>query len=263
MTISVDTANNVLLTLKGLNGQQAASVQSATTADSSSTNAAASAILTSSSGGGNSQTGLFQGLSRAASISDLTVAATGVVGGLLSQLQQTAAQAADPSTDATTRQGLNTDYKALIGKIQATVQSASFDGVNLLDGSTTAAAQFAVDPDGATSSLTGQDLALGGPVLTVASTSSIGTASAAASTLSDISQSVTNLQALLVNVTNQANQITAHGGLMAQVSGLTGGASNPDADGAKLAALQIQQQLADAGQSIANQAPQQVLALFR
>ena len=262
MTISVDTANNVLLTLKGLNGQQAASVQSGSAVDSSSTDAAASAILTSNSGGG-SQTGLFQGLSRAASISDLTVAATGVVAGLLSQLQQTAAQAADPSTDPTTRQGLNTDYKALLGKIQATVQSASFDGVNLLNGSTTAAAQFAVGPDGATSSLTGQNLSLGGPVLTVASTSSIGTASAAASTLSDISQSVTNLQALLVNVTSQANQITAHGGLLAQASGLTGGASNPDADGAKLAALQIQQQLAGETQSIANQAPQQVLALFR
>jgi flagellin len=262
MTISVDTANNVLLTLKGLNSQQAAQVQSETAVDSSSTGAAASAILT-SGGGGNSQTGLFQGLSRAASISDMTVAATGVVGGLLSQLQQTAAEAADPSTDATTRQGLNTDYKALLGKIQTTVQSASFDGVNLLDGSTTAAAQFAVGPDGSTSSLTGQDLSLGGPVLTVASTSSIGTASAAASTLSDISQSVSNLQTLLVNVTNQASQITAHGGLLAQASGLTGGASSPDADGAALAALQIQQQLAGETQSIANQAPQQVLALFR
>lgn len=262
MAISVDTASNVLLTLRNLNTSQGAPIQSGTGAGNSSAGGDLLSVLNASAGG-DPLGGAIQGLSRAATVSDIAVAAGGAVAGLLGQLQQDAAQAADPSTDPTTRQGLNTDYRSLLGQIQAAVQSAGFDGVNLVDGSTAAAARFSIGPDGATASLSGQDLSLGGAVVTVASTSSIGTPSAAAAALSDITQSLSNLKAALDQLTAQADSITAHGGLLAQAAGQGGGGSNLDADGARLQALQIQQQLAGSDVSIANQAPQLVLALFR
>lgn len=70
-------------------------------------------------------------------------------------------------------------------------------------------------------------------------------------------------------VPSQSDQITAHAGLVALASGALqeadGGLVNPDLDGegARLQALQLQQQLSGQTVSIANQAPQALLALLR
>jgi len=68
---------------------------------------------------------------------------------------------------------------------------------------------------------------------------------------------------------SQSDQISAHAGLVALASGAlqdaNGGLVNPDLDGegARLAALQLQQQLSGQTAPIANQAPQALLALLR
>jgi flagellin len=68
---------------------------------------------------------------------------------------------------------------------------------------------------------------------------------------------------------SEADQIAAHAGLVAQANqalqGITSGASQPDlnGEGARLLALHLQQQLAGQSLSIANQAPQSLLALLR
>jgi flagellin len=68
---------------------------------------------------------------------------------------------------------------------------------------------------------------------------------------------------------SQADQIAAHAGLVAQASqtleSVASGASQPDLDGegARLLALHLQQSLAGQSLSIANQAPQSLLALLR
>ena len=66
-----------------------------------------------------------------------------------------------------------------------------------------------------------------------------------------------------------SDQITAHAGLVAlansTLQGAPGGLVNPDlnGEGARLQALQLQQQLSTQTVSIANQAPQALLALLR
>jgi hypothetical protein len=66
-----------------------------------------------------------------------------------------------------------------------------------------------------------------------------------------------------------SDQITAHAGLVALANGAqqsgVGGLVTPDLDGegARLQALQLQQQLSVQSVSIANQAPQALLALLR
>jgi len=71
------------------------------------------------------------------------------------------------------------------------------------------------------------------------------------------------------NLPSEADQIAAHAGLVAQASqalqDVTSGATQPDlnGEGARLLALHLRQQLAGQSLSIANQAPQSLLALLR
>jgi flagellin len=204
---------------------------------------------------------LAYGLSSAASIADLALGAGKTVEGLLASLQGEAASAQDPTLDPATRGSLDVDFKATLAQISATVQQASSDGVNLVDGSSPSLRI----PGGA--SLTPQNLSLGGPVLVVSSTASLGSADAATSALADVNTSLSNLQSALGALADQADQISAHGAIVGQLSNAlkTGVQSSADAgaDGARLLALQVQQQLGAQGQPIANQSPQLVLSLFR
>jgi flagellin len=204
---------------------------------------------------------LALGLGSAAGIADLALGAGKTVEGLLTSLQGEAAAAQDPTLDPTTRDGLNVDFKARLAQITATVQQASYDGVNLVDGSSTGVRI----PGGG--SLAPQTLTLGGPVLLVSSTASLGSADAATAALGDINSSLTNLQSALAALADQAGQISAHGAIVGQLSSAlkagvqtTAGAGT---EGARLMALQVQQQLGAQGQPIANQSPQLVLSLFR
>jgi flagellin len=204
---------------------------------------------------------LAYGLSSAASIADLALGAGQTVQGLLSTLQSEATSAQDPTLDPTTRSGLNTDFQATLAQISATVQQASYDGVNLVDGSSP---NIGIPGGG---SLTPQNLTLGGPVLVVSPTASLGSPEAATSALAGVQTSLANLQTALSALADQAGQISAHGAIVDQLSTAlkTGVQSSADAgaDGARLLALQVQQQLGAQGQPIANQSPQLVLSLFR
>ncbi len=204
---------------------------------------------------------LALGLNSAAGIADLALGAGKTVEGLLTTLQSEAASAQDPALDPTTRGGLNVDFKATLAQIAATVQQASYDGVNLLDGSSSSLRI----PGGG--SLTPQNLTLGGPVLVVSSTASLGSADAATSALADLNSSLSNLQSALGALADQAGQISAHGAIVDQLSSALKAGVQTSADagteGARLLALQVQQQLGAQGQPIANQSPQLVLSLFR
>ena len=209
-------------------------------------------------------------LNRATSISDVAGAAGQSVSDLLAQLKSLASSAADPAAGAPVRQSLDADFKGLLGQIQGAVNSASFDGVNLLNGSQSGDATFAASADGTSLvTLSATNLSLGGPNLTVAAGSNIATFTAAASALDQIDVSLTNVHQALETLTAQASQLAAHADVVSQVSGvLNGGASGliqPDLSGesVRLQALQLQQQLAAQSAPIANQAPQALLSLLR
>jgi flagellin len=201
------------------------------------------------------------GLNSAAGIADLALGAGQTVAGLLTTLKGEAASGQDPALDPATRDSLNIDFKATLGRIATTVQDASYAGVNLLNG----ASGSVKIPGGG--SLTPQNLTLGGPILVVSPTASLGSADDSASALADINTSISNLDTALQALSGQASQISAHGAIVSQLStALNAGlpsSADAGADGARLLALLVQQQLGAQGQPIANQSPQLVLSLFR
>ena len=71
------------------------------------------------------------------SVIDVANSAGTTVSNLLTQMEQKALAASDTSLDTASRAALNTDFVALRNQITSTVADASFNGVNLLDGSVT------------------------------------------------------------------------------------------------------------------------------
>ncbi|MDR3512891.1 MAG: flagellin [Caulobacteraceae bacterium] len=211
-----------------------------------------------------------QSLNRATSISDVATAAGQNVLTLLNKLKNDATSASDPSLDATSRQAYNADFKTVLNQISNTVNNATFDGANLLNGSSTGNLSVLASADGSSFlTLSSTDLSLGGSVITLGSTASLGTASAASTALSQINSSLTNVTTALSNLGVQADQISAHTAFVSQLSdSLQTGVgdlvnANMGAESAKLQALQVQQQLSVQSLSVANQAPSVILSLFR
>jgi flagellin len=213
---------------------------------------------------------VIKSLNRATSVSDVANAAGQSVLNILNQLKQAALSATEPSLDATTRQAMSSDFQNLLGQIAKTVNSAGFDGTNLLNGSSAGNLGVLASADGASFlTLTSTDLSLGGSVITLASTASLGSTTAATTALTQLNASLANLIDTLANLGAQANQISAHTSFVSQLSDTlqTGIGTlvnaNMGAESAKLQALQVQQQLGAQSLSIANQAPSVILSLFR
>jgi flagellin len=114
-----------------------------------------------------------------------------------------------------------------------------------------------------------KNLSLGGTIVTMAGTSSINTVTNATAVLAQLNTSITNLNTAMGDLGAQAKQIENHTTFVNKLNDvLTTGVGNlVDADLAKesasLQALQVQQQLGAQALSIANQAPQIILSLFR
>ena len=210
-----------------------------------------------------------QSLNRASSISDVALSAGQSVIDLLNQLKQEALSAQDPQLDPTARQSLNTDFGGVLKRITTTLQNASFDGANLLDGST-GNLRFLASADAAQSvTLPAKNLSLGGAIITLASTATINTTQAASAVVSQIDASIANVTSALADIGDQSKLINAHNALVQNLSNVLqtgmGDLVNADtsADSARLAALQVQQQLGEQSLNIANSMPNVLLTLFR
>jgi flagellin len=210
------------------------------------------------------------GLNRAQSISDVAVSAGQTISDLLNQLKAKALSATDSSETTASLSALNTDFKSLLTQIQTAVSSASFEGVNLLDGSQSSGVRFMATADGTGFiTLSGENLSLGGSLLTVTAGASIATNTSATNVLAQIESSITNVNAAVATIGSQSNQVTSHASFVAKLSDtLTTGVGNlVDADvaaeSARLTALQVQQQLSAQTLSIANQQPSLILTLLQ
>jgi flagellin len=154
--------------------------------------------------------------------------------------------------------------------IASAVENATFDGGNILNGSLTTGIKFLANAD-ATSfvTLSAKDLSLGGSIIELAMSDSLLTLTGATQALTRLDDSITQLNASLGEIGAQAKQIEAHNSFVTKlVDTLESGIGNlVDADlakeSARLQALQVQQQLGAQSLSIANQAPQIILSLFR
>jgi flagellin len=208
-------------------------------------------------------------LDRATSIADVASSAGASISDLLVQMKANVVAALDPSLDTASRNSLDSAYKSELRQITSIVQNATFDGANLLNGSV-AQIKFIANAD-ATGfiTLSSQNLSLGGAIVTVPSTSSITSAAAASIALAQLSASIINTNAALGNLGSQSKEISNHSLFVQNLTDqLTAGVGNlVDADlakeSARLQALQVQQQLGTQALSIANQAPQILLSLFK
>lgn len=227
-------------------------------------------------------------LNNAKSVTDVAVAGAEQISDLVNQMKSKALEASDEGLDVESRTAISNDLLALKKQIFTVIDGSDFNDVNLLKSGATAPAT-----DGKVSAL--QSIA--GDTLTVANqglTTKAGTAMGAASgagadtSITDLAGDTSataaaaakalgaKLDAFFKEVKTSLSDL---GAASRQIEGqlnfnsnlndvITTGVGNlVDADLAKesanLQALQVQQQLGVQALSIANQAPQTLLSLFR
>jgi flagellin len=143
--------------------------------------------------------------------------------------------------------------------------SASFQGVTMLNGTSSGDLQFAAGLNGdASLSLTSQNFTTAGLGLTGGDLT--GSSDDLASLLDQVDQASSAVATGLSQMGSQSDQIQAQLGVVGQLqSSLAGanGTTDLSADTARLQALSVQQMLSGQGSGVANQAPQALLSLFR
>lgn len=276
MTLSVNTNAAALTALENLNKtnqnltQVQGEISTGLAVSSAKDNASVWSIAQGQRADIGSLNSVKSSLNRAASISDVTATAGGSVSDLLVQLREKVVAAMDPSLSTSSRTALNSDFQATLRQIAQVVNSASFDGANIINGSQANNIQFLANAQGNSFiTLSVKNMSLGGTIISLSATSTINTVTSATSNLALLDTSIANVNQALGDLGAQAKQIDAHITFVGKLSDTlqTGVGNLVDADMAKdsarLQALQVQQQLGAQSLSIANQAPQVVLSLFR
>ena len=114
-----------------------------------------------------------------------------------------------------------------------------------------------------------QNMSLSGPIVTLTSTATISTQAKASALISTLQTSLTNVNSALAKLSAGAAKFSIQATFTQKLSDtLTAGIGNlVDAnmaqESAQLQSLQVKQQLGIQALSIANQAPQSILSLFR
>jgi flagellin len=281
VTTSIHTNTSAMIALQNLNrtNDQLASTQSRVNTglkvQGARDNAAVWAVAQGQRADRGSLEAVATSLNRATSIADVSLAAGEQISDLLIELKGKATAASDESATLAMRTSYNDEFQALLKSIQSFADNAIFDGSNILDGSATAGINFLASADGAeTITLNRQDLTLAGLGLAatttpVAAAPDLLTKATADNALTRINAAIATSTANLAELGAQSKQIERHTTYVGKLSdALEAGIGNlVDADlakeSARLQALQVQQQLGVQALSIANQAPQIILSLFK
>jgi flagellin len=281
MAISVHTNKSAMVALQALNktsdalGDVQARINTGLKVQNAKDNASVWAIAQGQRADIGSLAAVKMSLDRAQSIAEVTLTAGESVSDLLVQLKEKVVGAMDPALDTASRTALNSDFQALLRQIKQIVDNAEFDGANLLKGTITGSVKFLANADAtSTITLSPKTFAMNaggtGPHITFSyPTANISTKTQASINLARVNASLANVNQALGNIGAQAKQVEAHNIFVGKLTDvLTAGVGNlVDADlakeSARLQALQVQQQLGAQALSIANQAPQIVLSLFR
>jgi hypothetical protein len=255
MTISIQGSSAAALTtLDPLAQQSGVAAGASTAATRPATDAAASsaAFIDLSGLSTNGVVGPSSRAANCASIADAAIASGSIVEGLVSQMRDAALGASDPNISSDARGALNAGFQSGLSQIRAAVSAAGVGGVNLIDGS--ASSQTS-------GGLATYNFSLGGPVIGVSAGASLSDPATAASIADQLQTVLGNVGSAIGTLTDQANSIEDD--LASSfATGLSGVDATLDADGARLAALQVQQQLSAGSGSIGNQSTA-ILALFR
>ena len=208
-------------------------------------------------------------LNRGISSVDTALSAGQSISDLLIEMKQKALSASDQSLDTASRQALNEDFTALRDQITSIINNAVFNGFNLVDGSTTQITALASADGTKKITVAGQNMSLGGSIVSVASNGTISTQAKASTMISTVEASLTNVDSALAQFSSGAKKFSIQATFVTNLSSTlqTGIGNLVDADmateSAKLQSLQVKQQLGVQALSIANQAPSITLSLFR
>lgn len=273
--LSVNTNAGAMIALQYLNQTQG---QLATTQNAINTglkvatakdNGAIFAIAQNMRGDVSGYQAVTDSLNRGISTVDVAMSAGQSISDLLIEMKAKALAAADKSSDTPSRQALNEDFTALRDQIKTIVNNAVFNNTNLVK-QMTGNIQALVSADGSRAiTVSNRNLSLSGSYVTIKSDDTINTLSGALSVVSRIETSLKNVDSALSYLASGSKKLSIQLGFTQKLSDtLTSGiGSLVDADMAKesaqLTALQTKQQLAVQALSIANQAPQVVLSLFK
>jgi flagellin len=208
-------------------------------------------------------------LSRATSVVDVASSAGSSVSDLLTQMKEKALAASDTSLDTTSRNALKADFNSIRDQVTKTLSNASFNGINLVDGSKSQITALANATGKNSITVAGQNLSLNGSIVTLKTDSTFSTATSANNLLTTIDTSINNVSASLAKLGTVSKALDNHLTFVGKLQdSITAGIGNlVDADmakeSAKLQALQTKQQLGVQALSIANQSTSTVLSLFR
>jgi flagellin len=276
MTISVHTNQAALIALQNLNKTSGEltgvqnTISTGLKVNDAKDNASVWAIAQGQRADIGALAAVKMSLDRATSITDVTLAAGQSVSDLLVQIKAKIVAAMDPSIDTQSRTALNSDFQSLMKQVSQVIDSATFDGANILNGSLTAPVQFIASADAQSFiTLSVKDMTLSGSIMSLGFAESLGTVTAATAALTLLNTSLDAVNQALGEIGSQAKQIEAHNTFVSKLNDVleTGVGNLVDADVAKesarLQALQVQQQLGAQALSIANSAPQIILSLFR
>ena len=208
-------------------------------------------------------------LDLAVSTVDVAIAGGEAISDILVEMKEKALAAADTSLDASSRSALNEDFKALRDQITTIVDNAEFNGTNLINNSVTSISALANADGTNTITVSDENFALGGGVVTLAATASFASAGDASTLVSTLETSLDNLNSSLAKLGTASKSLEVHKGFVGKLSdALERGIGNlVDADlakeSARLQSLQVKQQLGVQALSIANSAPSTILGYFR
>src|SRR6185369_3226601 len=276
MSMSVHTNKSALVALQNLNKTNSdledvqGRINTGLAVNNASDNAAVWAIAQGQRADIGALNAVKMSLDRANSIAEVSMTAGATVSDLLVQLKEKVVAAMDTSIDTASRTALDSDFKSILRQITQVTQNANFDGANLLDGSLPTNLKFLANADANSFiTLSKQTLSLGGAIITIAATASLGTITQATNILGQLSTSISLTNQALGNLGSQQKQLEGHSVFVGKLTDVlnTGVGNLVDADlakeSARLQALQVQQQLGAQALSIANSAPQIILSLFR
>jgi flagellin len=208
-------------------------------------------------------------LNRAISATDVAMNAGQAVSDLLVEMKGKAVAAADVSLDSASRDALDEDFQALRDQVTNILENATFNGVNLVDGTSSSLTALISADGGSTITIDGEDMSLSGSIVTISAAGSLGSASAASTMIGTINTSLENVNAALARLGSSSKQISIQNEFIGKlIDTLNAGIGNlVDADlateSAKLQSLQVKQQLGVQALAIANSAPAIALSLFR
>ena len=200
----------------------------------------------------------------------IALAAGQSISDLLNEMKAKAAAASDLGLDAASRAAINNEFISLRDQINTIVNNADFNGTNMIKSGGDSIAALANENGSQTINVSAEDLSLSGGTVLLTTTTTLGSsATTASAVLAQIDSSITNVNAALGRLGTGQKSLETHKTFISKLSDtLNVGIGNlVDADLAKesahLQALQVKQQLGVQALSIANQAPQAILQLFR